>query len=74
MSDKEISEKVALLKDGQCVEIDGNWYKAVRLSPTILDIPCLYCGVDSNCRDNVQEICSELDVNAKNPYLLQLIS
>lgn len=74
MSDKEISEKVALLKDGQIVEIDGNCYKAIRVSPAWRGEECYYCEVDSNCRDNVTVICSELDVLAKNPYLLRLIS
>lgn len=74
MSDKEIREKVALLKDGQIVEIDGNRYKAVRLSPVDDDFPCHCCNVDSNCRYNVFFVCCELDKLSKNSYHLQLIA
>lgn len=73
MSDKEIREKAALLADGQIVEIDGNNYKAVRLSPTLEGSPCYYCEVECNCHYNVLLVCFELENSPKSQYHLQLI-
>lgn len=74
MSDKELSEKVALLKDGQIVEIDSNRYKAIKVSPWTENIPCYFCEIDSNCRYNVFFVCYELNSNAEEHYFLKLIS
>lgn len=70
---KKISneKKAQLLKSGLTVEIDGNPYKAVLHRDDDLEICCHLCNVDSNCTENVFEICSLLGSSCrKDPYLM----
>lgn len=61
MTQKEIYEKVDLLRDGQVVQIEGDFFKAVRLPDYWDECPCNICKLDSICRGDVTNVCSELD-------------
>lgn len=72
MTEKEIREKVALLKDGQIVEIEYDTYKAVRLLDDVDEDPCFICDVDCLCQGDVNTICAALEDYGKSRWLLKL--
>ena len=74
MNYKLLAEKVALLKDGQMVEIDGLLFSAKRINEDDPQTPCLYCNVDCLCRGDVAEVCTELDFISKSVWYLNLES
>lgn len=74
MSEKELNEKVALLKDGVTVEIDGLMFRAMRIKDEDPYWPCLYCNVDCLCRGDVAEVCTELDFLSKSVWYLYLVN
>lgn len=61
MKQKELNEKVQLLKAGQVVEIAGDYFQAIRLAKDWEVRACEACDLDSICRGDVAEVCSELD-------------
>lgn len=73
MSEKELNEKIALLKDGVTVEIDGLMFRALRMNDENPCWPCLYCNVDCLCRGDVAEVCIELDFLSKSVWYLNLV-
>lgn len=66
-------EKVALLKDGQIVEINTLYFRAIRIVDNSDDSPCLRCNVDSACKDEITDICNELDFPFQNKWYLNLV-
>lgn len=70
----ELAEKVALLKDGQVVEIDGLWFKARRVRECNPQNACDYCDIDCLCKDNVAKVCTALDFMSKSVWYLELKS
>lgn len=74
MNYKELAKKVALLKDGQIVEIDNLLFSAKRINEDDPQTPCLYCNVDCLCRGDVAEVCTELDFISKSVWFLNLES
>lgn len=74
MNQREINEKVALLKDGQIVEVDGLKFSAIRISDDDPETPCFYCNVDCVCNGNVALVCAELDFSSKSLWYLWLES
>lgn len=74
MNDKLLREKVALLKDGQIVEIDHLLFRAKRINDDDPQTPCLCCNVDCLCRGDVAEVCFELDLLSKSVWYLYLES
>lgn len=74
MNHKLLAEKVALLKDGQIVEIDNLLFSAKRINDEDPQTPCLYCNVDCLCHGDVAEICAELDFLSKSVWYLYLES
>ena len=74
MKTREIDEKVALLKDGQIVEIDGLMFSAQRVNPNIYDAPCDICNLDCICRGTIALICAKLDLTSKTTWRLILES
>lgn len=73
MKTSVLAEKVALLKDGVPVEIDGLWFKALRINDDDPQTPCLYCNVDCLCKDDIAEVCTELDFLSKSVWYLHLL-
>lgn len=74
MNQKLLAEKVALLKDGQIVEIDNLLFSAKRINDDDPQTPCWYCNVDCLCHGDVAEVCTELDFLSKSVWYLHLES
>lgn len=72
MKEKELYEKVQLLKAGQAVEIEGDWFRAVRLKEDMPFGLCNECGLDSICRGDVLEICCEMESVGSHVWMLKL--
>lgn len=72
MKEKEFREKVALLRDGQVVEIEGDCFQAVRLPEDFDGLPCSVCELDSICRNVISTICAELEDFGKSYWYLKL--
>lgn len=70
MKEKELYEKVQLLKAGQVVEVDGNfWIAKQRPKDSDLDL-CYGCNADCLCKGDVAEICLAMDeLGSYNWYL-----
>lgn len=73
MKQKELNEKVALLKAGQPVEIDGLIFTAKRIPIDWSINPCQLCNVDCLCHDDVADVCDELDFLSKSQWYLDLV-
>lgn len=72
MKQKELNEKVQLLKAGQIVEIAGDWFRACRLAEAWEGRACDACDLDSLCKDDVALVCDELDKPFDNRWYLKL--
>lgn len=72
MNGNELARKVALLKDGQKVEIDGHVFSAKRMIGENWGSPCLYCNVDCICDGDITDVCNELDFMSKTEWYLNL--
>lgn len=74
MKDKEVNEKVTLLKAGQIVEINGLMFSAKRCIDDEEEFPCRICSVDSACSGDILMICNELDLTSRSMWYLHLES
>lgn len=74
MKQKTLAEKVALLKDGQIVEIDGLMFSAKRVDDDLPQRPCFYCNVDCACKGDIISVCEELDFYQNSLWYLWLES
>ena len=72
MKEKELYEKVQLLKAGQVVEIAGDWFQAVRIKEPDEKTCCEQCDLDSICRDDVFDVCCEMETAASHWWMLKL--
>lgn len=72
MRQKELHEKVALLKDGQIVQIAGDYFRACRVADGWEGWACEACDLDCICKGDVKEVCEELDHPLYNRYYLKL--
>lgn len=72
MRQKELYEKVQLLKAGQIVEIAGDWFQAVKLDDDMPFGLCSECGLDSICRFDVLEVCCEMESAGSHRWMLKL--
>lgn len=72
MKAKEMAEKAALLKDGQIVEIAGDYFRAIRVEDWSKGSCCEQCDLDSICRDDVHDVCVEMETTASNHWILKL--
>lgn len=72
MKAKELSEKVALLKDGQVVEIANDWFRAFKVAEGWEGAACEACTLDSICKGDVAKVCSELDWPFYDRWYLKL--
>lgn len=74
MNHKLLVKKVAQLKAGQRVDIDGLVFSARRINPAFDVSPCNECNVDCLCHGDIAEICNELDFMSKSVWYLYLES
>lgn len=72
MNAKELAKKVALLKSGVSVMIDGNMFRARRFKNATPEQACMYCNVDCLCHGDVAKVCSQLDFMSKDVWMLEL--
>lgn len=72
MKQKELNEKVQLLKAGQVVEIEGNWFRACRVGDEWGGRVCDGCDLDSLCRGDVYQVCSKMETTPTYHWLLKL--
>lgn len=72
MSQKELYEKVQLLKAGQIVQIAGDWFQAVKVSKYSMCDPCELCDLDSICRGDVEKVCNDMDWPFFDKWYLKL--
>lgn len=72
MRERELRQKVALLRDGQVVRIEGDFFQAARLPDYWDESPCIICELDSICRDDITDICNELDGTRPYKWYLKL--
>lgn len=72
MTQKELNEKAALLKDGQVVQIAGDFFRALRVDVNWVYKACEKCDLDSICKGDVELVCKELDYPFYNRYYLKL--
>lgn len=72
MRQKELYEKAQLLKAGQIVEIAGDWFRAVKVENYDKTSCCEECDLDSICRDDVFDVCCEMETAASHHWLLKL--
>lgn len=72
MKQKELYQKVQLLKAGQIVEIAGDFFRAVQLDIAWPDTCCNLCSLDSICRGDVFEVCTEMETNDSYHWQLKL--
>lgn len=72
MKEKELREKVALLRDGQIVQIEGDFFRAFKLSDDWEVRACEACDLDSLCRGDVAIVCDELDKPFYSKWFLKL--
>lgn len=72
MKKKTLYEKAQLLKAGQIVEINGDNFQAVKVEKEDFEPTCMYCDLDSICRDEVFEVCCEMETVASHFWRLKL--
>lgn len=72
MTERQRNYKIELLKAGQIVEIDGDWFQAVKAPDYWSFRTCELCDLDSLCQGNVAIICGELDKPLYSKYYLKL--
>lgn len=72
MKQKELYEKVQLLKAGQIVEIAGDYFRALRVAEAWEGRACEACELDSICKGDVALVCNELDNLFNNRWYLKL--
>lgn len=70
-----IHDKAIRLLEGGIVDIEGNWFWLMRLSDDVYDYddcPCVECNLDSICREEHKEVCSECDTISGGKCCLRL--
>lgn len=72
MKQKELYEKAQLLKAGQIVEIAGNFFRAVHIECLGELSCCDQCDLDSICRDDVFDVCCEMETLESHNWQLKL--
>lgn len=72
MKQKELYEKAQLLKAGQVVEIEGNFFRAIHTNIQEELSCCDHCDLDSICRDDVFNVCCEMETKESHGWLLKL--
>ena len=72
MKQKELIEKVQLLKAGQIVEIAGDFFQAVRIDELDVFSCCELCDLDCICRGDVYQVCCEMEAFPSYHWILKL--
>lgn len=65
-----LHDKAVRLCEGGTVECMGQFVKAVAIDTN--DLPCIDCGMDSICRDELCDLCAECDNLTNENHILVL--
>lgn len=65
-------QKIDYLRSGLPVHADGHIVQAKRLLFTPSTEVCHHCEMDSLCKNEIAELCEEINRNSKKPYYLVL--
>lgn len=57
----KVHDKAIRLAEGGVVEIDGNWFRLIRYQENIDVNTCMECDLDSICRKDHIDVCSECE-------------
>lgn len=68
----EIEKKALLLRGGQSVELNADWYRAVSVAVKYAHERCYLCDVDCLCVDDVADTCEWLNMMSNKFYCLTL--
>lgn len=68
----KLYETAQLLKAGQIVQIEDNFFRAIKFNGDTIESPCYCCTLDSICRDDITDVCNELDAHGDGRWLLDL--
>lgn len=72
MRQKELYKKVQLLKAGQIVEINGDYFRATQVDEWDKKSCCEVCDLDSICRGDVFDVCVEMEAVGSHHWILHL--
>lgn len=72
MKQKELYEKVQLLKAGQVVQIAGDFFQAVKVDDSDPTSMCNVCDLDSICHDDVLDVCVAMEAPRSHGWILKL--
>ena len=70
MRQRELYKKVQLLKAGQIVMINGDFFRAIKLQSDDKRDVCMQCDLDSICHGDVLDVCYGMETN--HPYKWRL--
>lgn len=72
MKQRELNKKVQLLKAGQVVKINGDFFRAVKFENVDRIDICTLCDLDSICHDDVLDVCCEMESPGSRHWILKL--
>lgn len=72
MKQRELYSKVQLLKAGQVVQINGDFFRAVKVNCDERPILCTECDLDSICHDDVLDVCCAMEAPRSYGWMLKL--
>lgn len=72
MKQSEIQKKARQLRDGQSVELNADWFRAVSVGVEFNNERCSLCDLDCICLGDVYETCEWLNIIANKFYCLTL--
>lgn len=67
-----VHDKAIRLLEGGIVEIQGDWFSLIQLPEDFDDVPCIECELDSICRIEIADVCSECDAISNRNCILRL--
>lgn len=69
MKYSELRDKAIRLCEGGIVEVDGHFVKAEVVDES--DCPCYVCEMDSVCRTEFNDLCTECDSYDRKHHILK---
>lgn len=72
MKQRELNKKVQLLKAGQVVKINGDFFRAVKFENVDRTDLCTLCDLDSICHDDVLYVCCGMESPGSRHWILKL--
>lgn len=67
-----VHDKAIRLLEGGIVEIRGNWFGLLKFPADYDDFPCVECDLDSICRNDHIDVCTECEKISNRRCCLKL--